>query len=412
MSVILNGDTQVGVATLSETYNLPQYGGEIWYVNKGAGSNSNDGKTPGGAFETIGTGIAAASSGDAISVAAGTYTELALTLGAAGTVDNLQLIFDIGALLDPASGVALTVAGNSCCVRGKAKITPAGAAGMVVTGAECRVVNMKIVGGDDCYQISGAGAILESCAAGFPTAGNSGFALSGAQTRLKECTTVGNAATYGYLISGGADTGVLNGCTSSGHQTSGFHIATGSQNWTMLHCSSGGGDGRWVDVDTANVWSDWYYSDQVYHTTDWSSVGGGAGSDNIFKVTGAVQIEYIYGDVETIMHADVDNLKLEIDDGAAQANVTANVDTASAPVGSLFIKTKEIAQALTLIVSDQVRINEDSTQNKGAFGFVVNQKAATNSYIRCTWSGTGATGEIHWHCHWNPLTEDGFVEAV
>ena len=408
MTAIINGETAGGTATLSESYNLPQFGGEIWYVSKGNGSDSNDGKTPGNAFETIGAGITALSEGDAINITAGTYTELALDLD----TNNCEMWFEIGALLDPVSGVALTVSGNSCCVKGKVKITPAGAAGMVVTGTECRVTDVKIVGGNDCYQISGAGAVLKSCAAGFPTAGNSGFALTGAQTRLTECTTVGNTTTYGYKISGGADTGVLNGCTSSGHQTAGFYIATGSQDWTLLHCSSGGNDGRWVDADNANVWSDWHYSDQVYHSTDWSSVGGAAGSDNLFKVTGAVQIEYIYGHVETIMNADVDNLKLEIDDGTAQANVTANVDTASAPVESLFIKTKEIAQALTLIASDQVRINEDSTQNKGAFGFIVNQKASTNSYIRCTWSGTGATGVIHWHCHWNPLTEDGFVESV
>ena len=89
---------------------VPAFGGGIWYVNKGEGDDGNSGHTPHEAFETIGAGIAAASSGDAITVRAGTYTEEGLDL----SLDALELWCEIGVLIDPAAGTALTVSGNSC----------------------------------------------------------------------------------------------------------------------------------------------------------------------------------------------------------------------------------------------------------------------------------------------------------
>ena len=65
---------------INDTLSVPKFGGDIWYVNKGTGSNTNSGRTPNDPFETIKAGIAAMSSGDALNVTAGTYTELGLDL--------------------------------------------------------------------------------------------------------------------------------------------------------------------------------------------------------------------------------------------------------------------------------------------------------------------------------------------
>ena len=117
--------------------NIPKFGGQIWYVDKGSGSNSNGGGTPNDAFETIGAGFTAMASGDAVSVKAGTYTELGLDLGSATTKDYVEMWCEVGVLIDPASGTALTVSGASCRISGDLKITPApaGAMGLFITGA-------------------------------------------------------------------------------------------------------------------------------------------------------------------------------------------------------------------------------------------------------------------------------------
>jgi len=328
---------------IDQTKHIAKFGGAIWYVNKGAGSDSNNGKTPDTAFETIGKGITEMSDGDALNIKAGTYTEVGLDL----SNDAAEMWCEIGVVIDPASGTALTISGASCRLAGDAKITPAAAAtGLLISGTEARVSGVKVVTGATGVLITGTGAVLEKCAVGFPT--TTGYDIQAEQVRLLACSTVGNAATIGYKVNNNKDTGVLSDCTSAGHATAGYYIDTGSVNWTLVDCSSGGGDGRWVDVDNANVWSGFTFADEVFHSTDWSVVGGAAGTDNVFKITGSVEVLFVFGNVETQMHADVDNLYLELDDGTNQVNVTGKVgggtDTNSAEVGSLFIKTETASE--------------------------------------------------------------------
>ena len=71
-------------------------------------------------------------------------------------------------------------------------------------------------------------------------------------------------------------------------------------------------------------------------------------------------MEFIYGDVDTILHADINNLKLELYDGTVAADITDNVDTDTAPVGTVFAKTKTLSEAMAIIKSDQGRLNKDS----------------------------------------------------
>ena len=70
---------------LDKTKNIPKFGGNIWYVNKGSGDNGNVGNCPDCPFETIGAAIIAMAVGDAITVKAGTYVEANLDLSKAST---------------------------------------------------------------------------------------------------------------------------------------------------------------------------------------------------------------------------------------------------------------------------------------------------------------------------------------
>ena len=409
--VVFNSVTASSVVGATDyTKNIEKFGGSIWYVNKNSGSDTNNGETPTTAFETIGAGITAMSDGDALNIKAGTYTETGLNLSNVGA----EMWMEIGVLIDPVSGTALTISGASCRLMGMHKITPAALAiGLLVSGAECHIEHGKIIGGSAGICITGSGVMINNYACGFQT--TAAYDIQGAQARLTDCSTVGDSATIGYKVNNNVDTGVIKNCTSVGHATAGYSIATGSQDWSIVNCSSGAGDGRNIDVDNTNVWSNYTFDDMVYATTDWSAVGGSAGTSNLFKVSGAVSILYIYGDVHTALNAAVDNIKLELDDGTNQLDITTNVDSASAPAYSLFIKTQAQTEPLKLLNSSQVRLNEDSTTSRtreGGAPFIVTAKNGANTYIRIAWTGTGNTGSIHWHCQWVPLIESGFVEQA
>ena len=386
---------------------LPLFTGDLWYVDAAQPDDTGDGRSPETAKETIGAAIGVAAAGDAITVKSGTYTETGLDMN----LDALELWCEIGVTIDPASGTALTVSGNACRIKGEHTISvAAGATGLLISGDECVIADSKILNGAIGVQVTGSGVILNECAVGFQT--SIAYDLQGIQGRLFRCKTVGSGATIGYKISGGADTGVLESCTSTGRQTAGYYIETGSQDWTLLRCSSGAGDGSQIDVDNANVWSGYTFDDEVFHTTTFA--GGGGGTDNLFQITGSVEIQFIYGNVETVLSVDVDDIYLDLWDGTVAVEITDNAgtDTNSADTGSLFVKTEDATAIITLLQSNQGRVHENTNFRKPLVPFILNQKKDTATYIRLTYSGVATSGAIHWHCRWEPLTEGAFVVAV
>lgn len=383
----------------------PLFGGTVWYVSAGVSAGgAGDIADP---FSTIGAAIAAASAGDAITVKAGAYTEIGLNLNK----DNLELWCEIGTVLNPASGTALVVSGNYCLIKGDIDINvPAGQIGLLVSGNYCNICCGTILYGAVGLHITGTGCRFIDVAIGFQTAIS--YDIEGEQSRLFDCHTVGSAATIGFNIGGGADTGVLKRCTSSGHQTSGFYIEAGCQDWTLLSCSSGAGDGRWVDVDHANVWSNFTFDDRVYHTTTFDNTG--PTSDNLFRIYGSVIITEFSGEVETVLAADIGNGYIELWDGTNTIDVTDSPGPAfnSLPVLSFLHKVDDNTVQIAIENSSQVRLYEDATKFGEDPNFQVTAKATAASYIRLTYSGAGASGVIHWHCQWRPLNEDGFVAAA
>ena len=383
------------------------FGGDIHYVNKGTGSDSNTGHSPCDAFETIGAGISASAAGDAINVKAGTYTETGLDMNLAG----LELWCEAGVLIDPATGVGLTVSGASCVVRGPLKITPSAAVGMLVSGVECRISDVKIVGGTHCFHITGAGVILTSCAAGFPSAGNSGYNIQADQGRYISCSTVGDTTTYGFYINNNVDVGVIKSCSSIGHQTSGFYIPLGSRQWTVLDCSSGVGDGKWINATHDNAWANFTYADNIHKNIVFA---GAPTTYNIFKITGTIQISSVYGVVSTQIAntSSVAHLQLYSTGGTVVlTKAVGGPDLDSLPVGTTIYKVGDAGVVLATNNSTTPSLIEFGTKSPAA-PIVITADADQTTYVRLSITAALASGQIDWHCIWKPISDDGFLAAV
>jgi len=403
-----------GTQTVWSNYSPPQhqrlFGGAIWYVNKGTGDDNNSGFSPSAPFETIGAAISASSAGDAINVKAGTYTETGLNMNKAA----LELWCEIGTLIDPASGTCLTVSGASCRISGDLKITPDVGAeiGLLVTGAECVIEGVKVLFGTDNFRITGSGVILKRCASGFPSSGNAAYDIQGAQGRYINCNTVGNTTSYGFQINNGADTGVLENCTSTGNATAGFYIGTGSQDWTVLNCSSGADDGRWVDVDHANVWSNFSYAEELHNVTTFAGVPT---AYNIFQLTGSVRISDIWGTVETVIPNTASRIYLQLysTNGTVDMTDAPGVDIDSAVAGALLVRNAPSSDPLDLADPDSTPAMAENTSwkdPKTAIDIIKDDAATT--YVRLVLSAALASGAIDWHCKWEPLSDDGYLKAV
>ena len=390
-----------------KTKNIPKFGGDIWYVNKGSGSDTNTGRCPDCPFETIGAAITAMAAGDAISIKAGTYTEANLDLSKAST----EMWCEIGTIIDTAAGAtALIVSGLACKVTGGLKITPDDdSIGMLISGNECVIEDVKILEGANNFSVTGSGAVLRRCAAGFSKAGTSGFNVTGIQARLYSCSTVGDTTSYGFNVTGSA-TGVLSDCTSSGHQTSGYYLGSGTTNWTIVDCSTGAGDGRWTDVDNVNIWSGFSYPETKYKeiTLDAST------NYNLFKLTGAVEILQISGHVTQILEGINEDVYLDLySDTVADANnitLKTGADLGTAVVGSVVMKTEDPNKKITFFDGAGVGVDKGADPKKQAV--VLNADPDVATYIRWNVTTGDTGGKIDFHIVWRPLTDDGFIAVA
>lgn len=148
--------------------------------------------------------------------------------------------------------------------------------------------------------------------------------------------------------------------------------------------------------------------------------GNGATTENLFLVAGPIRLLAIYGIVTVIGAGGVgtddtmDNLKLELDDGGAQADLTlADSDlTNNGTVGTLIVKDAEDSVKMKIMEADQVRYLEGPVSKVFQEGIIV-PKIGVATYIRASYTGDANTEiTIRWYIRYAPKTEVAIVTAV
>lgn len=137
----------------------------------------------------------------------------------------------------------------------------------------------------------------------------------------------------------------------------------------------------------------------------------------IFTITGAVEIQKIWGVVATALGSNQTAAYWRLNDQAAQVNITLNTGTAvsSAAAGSVIAKAGLAAAALVLINNSAGRVNEPTTLETTYFSpFTVVKKTAATTQIEYvyTTTNTPTTGAIQFFVQWVPISADGNVIGV
>jgi len=392
---------------------IHQYGGKIWYVDGVGGNDLSSGIYPSNALLTIGKAISVLSPGDVINVKAAVYRENGLNLN----VNSTRVIFEIGSIIQPTVGTSFIVSGNNCSVKGDVFIYGvAGETVVVISGNAVVIEDISILGGELGFHASGD--LIKANNLGAAQQTSIAFDFNGSYTRASNCKTSGDGyATIGFNISTGASNGELDNCISVNHGLAGFYCETGAYNYTILNCSSGGSDGRWVDLDNTNVFSNFTYDDYIHNDIDITQAEAGTWTYNLFKVSGVIRITRIEGVVTETLTGSNSSCYLDIYSANGGSDLSKNTDLTigAALVGSVLLKLNKADKILTFGNACAGFLLEEIDLKKE--GFKVGQDrtgdAYVDTYIRFfhTTDGT-SSGNINWHVKWEPVSDDGFLEVA
>lgn len=403
--------TQIGYDTMRSARSV----GETWYVDGNGGSDANTGSHPDDAFATIGAAVTAASSGDLIVVGAGVYTETA-TLNKT----NLHVRFSIGSVLRPATGNGLVISANYCSVGsdyGFLVVDPAepNSTAVLVSGNFCYLEEIRAKCDGEVaigFDVTGSGCDLRRCRCANPL--TAAFKDQGDSNRFWDCCTGGAAgsSSIGFWMTNSCDKARLKGCGSQGNGGAGFQVDTGCTNGVIEDCYSGGGDGKHTDADNSFVWSRFSYERYKFA---YSTFNGGT-QYNIFRIYGAVRVFNIYGHVTRKISADDVAINLELYSANAAVDIT---DAAGAPsvtgrvVGTVFARLEPATEPLVVGEPDGTpAVLESANYRDPHVPIVLIEDDSAATYVQVVVAGEVASGQIHWHIEWEPVTGDGFVEGL
>jgi len=413
--------------TSANANHIAKFTGDLFFVDAGMADDTEDGSTPQKAKKTIGAAITACAAGDRLTIKAGTYTETGIDLNK----NSVEMFFEIGAIIDPATGTALTISANYCrvtCEGGALRITPAtDQTGVLVSGNFCYLNEIRVScfetdeanSADLGFDITGDGADLRRCRVSSPDV--AAFKIQGDKVKLEDCCTGGGTsaaafASIGYWMTNNCDKSRLNNCGSQGHGTSSFYIDSGCTNPCIRDCSSGVGDGKWRDIDRVATWSDFSF-DKIKTSTATLDADAETKSYNVAQITGTVLIKKVHIAVLTALSSNIRNFYLDIWDGATSKPISADTGLTldSAPAGSLITRSKDSDEVLDYQSGATCFIIENTNFRRPQTEVICGQKGDdTATYLRMTYTTTDSpsSGSLRGHVEWSPITDDGFVEVL
>lgn len=133
------------------------------------------------------------------------------------------------------------------------------------------------------------------------------------------------------------------------------------------------------------------------------------GSDNLFTVTGSVEIYGIYGEVTTATNGHVGDLNLEFDDGATSVDLTTATSVNDLSATSLVYKQNANTLVPKVLSTAAAAIGEQpSGIYSGAsplVSFILLAKNGSTNNITSDYAGDGTTasGVIKWYVRWKAL---------
>ena len=132
-------------------------------------------------------------------------------------------------------------------------------------------------------------------------------------------------------------------------------------------------------------------------------------------MTGAVRIKNLHGTVETVIPNTASNIHLEAYSTGGTADITdaPGVDIDSAVAGAILVRNGPATSALALADPNGApKVEENASFNSPSTEIDVVADNGATTYVRLVLSAALASGAIDWHCHWEPLSDSGFLEAA
>ncbi|MCK4266060.1 MAG: hypothetical protein KAX31_02195, partial [Thermoplasmata archaeon] len=191
---------------------IPQFTGEIWFVDVTAGLDTNNGLNPLSPFATIANAINNAAAGDAITVKQGDYYETNLDLNLIG----LELWGEVGVTIYNATGTGLSISARNCRVKEIVFVCP-GQTAVDLTGNYGILENITTPAPAVGLSVSGQGNRIYNYTVGAPT--TTGFDISGPYNQFNNSIASNDivAARGFYLSTADAILNVFKNCTSIGN---------------------------------------------------------------------------------------------------------------------------------------------------------------------------------------------------
>ena len=143
--------------------------------------------------------------------------------------------------------------------------------------------------------------------------------------------------------------------------------------------------------------------------------GAGAQNDNIFQVTGIVQVHLLVLHIDTVTDATTfSGVKFELYDSTVATNITGATDCSGCVVGAMIFKKGLLAVGVEF-VNTTVGVISEAAANKINFEpfFAFQKTGGAATYIRLAFTGDGATdivGDIE--SHWTPISHNGNLVSV